>query len=186
VNFTNAKFDKFMNEHWDTLELRFHGNRRVANGFLKMLGAILREAWDKQKWETAEQNLEHVFAAEIDPKLGEVQIGPVVMLSEFKFRRPAFQVRLGKKLPRSKQPAPTFEPRDVLDEIAYAILRASSLGWLKMCAGHLKGWHCPTPYLVAHEGRTRFCYEHCGDVAKADAKRKSEQRIKAQKGKKTR
>jgi hypothetical protein len=173
VNFRSQKLKQFVDKHWDTLRLRFHENKPRATVFLHDLGTVLRDAWDKGKWETAEQNLERIFAAQDDTELrslkpGEVRILPLIKHAEL-FQRPAFKVRLGRKLPRSGNPDPVFEPRDVLDEIAYAIMRAGSLGFLKTCEGQLNGWKCPTPYIVADEGRRRFCYESCGDQAKAEA-----------------
>jgi hypothetical protein len=173
------KLDRFMDKHWDSLKTRFDGDRLVAREFLRHLGSILRDAWDTGKWDTAEENLESVFAAPDKRKLsdelhsmkpGEGRMGPVTSISAMKlFRRPAFKIHLGKRLPKNKPPLPTFEPRDVLDEIAYAILRASSLGLLKTCEGKRRGWGCIQPYLVADEGRRRFCYALCGELAKQEA-----------------
>jgi len=57
-----------------------------------------------------------------------------------------------------------FKRRDVLDEIAYAILVASRRGLLRMCKGsEHKDWNCQTPFLVADEGRRRYCYGACGE-----------------------
>lgn len=58
-----------------------------------------------------------------------------------------------------------FKRRDVLDEIAYAILVASRRGYLKVCKGHAKHpeWNCQTPFLVADEGRRGYCYGACGE-----------------------
>jgi hypothetical protein len=175
------KLARFIDKHWDSLQLRFNGDRAVATRFLQSLGTVLRDAWDPRKRETAEQNIENIFAADseirelTDLKPGEARMGPVTTISALKrkqlFERPAFKCLLGQKLSRNKQPMPTFEPRDVLDEIAYAILRAGSLGLLKTCEGERKEWGCKTPYLVADEGRRRFCYEFCGDYAKAEAKK---------------
>jgi len=170
------KLGRFMDKHWDSLQERFEGDRTVATQFLADLAFVLRDAWDKGKWDPAEQNLERIFAAHPgiselrDLKLGESRIGPIS--KPRRFERPAFKVRLGHKIPRNNQPTPIFEPRDVLDEIAYAVLRAGSLGLLKICEGKSKGWSCTTPYVVADEGRRRFCYETCGDQAKAEAKKK--------------
>jgi len=179
VNFRSKKLERFVNDYWNSLQLRFYGDKDAATKFLQNLGMVLRDAWDKGKWETAEPTLERIFAAHRDPlevhglKPGEGRILPLMTLSEMKraelFQRPAFKIRLGRKLPRSGNPEPVFEPRDVLDEIAYAIMRAGSLGLLKTCEGKLNGWKCPTPYIVADEGRRRFCYESCGDQAKAEA-----------------
>lgn len=71
------------------------------------------------------------------------------------------QVRLG---------SAQIEPRDLLDRIAFAILRASECGLLRACRGREKGWKCPTPYLVADEKRRVYCYMSCGDEAKSQAK----------------
>jgi hypothetical protein len=186
VNFRSQRLTNFVNDNWDTLRLRFQEDKPKAKSFLKNLGTALRDAWDKAKWETVEQNLERIFAAQDDTDLrrlkpGEAQISPLMTIAEMRrmelFRRPAFKVRLGRKLPRSGNPEPAFEPRDVLDEIAYAIMRAGSLGLLKTCEGQLNGWKCPTPYVIADEGRRRFCYESCGDEAKA----KAPSRIKSRK-----
>lgn len=58
-----------------------------------------------------------------------------------------------------------FKRRDVLDEIAYAILVASKRGLLRMCKGHIDHpeWNCQTPFLVADEGRRKYCYGACGE-----------------------
>lgn len=177
VNFHSAKLDRFVDDHWHSLQLRFGGDKSAARTFLENLGMVLREAWDQAKWETAEQNLERIFAAQ-PGETGDWNTGisPLLSLGQMKraelFLRPAFKIRLGRKLSRTKEPGPSFEPRDVLDEVAHAILRAGSLGLLRMCEGKKKGWRCPTPYVVADEGRRRFCYEACGDQAKAEAKKK--------------
>lgn len=64
-----------------------------------------------------------------------------------------------------------IEPRDLLDRIAIAILKASERGLLRLCQGHKQGWACPTPYLLADEKRRVYCYMRCGDEAKSLAKR---------------
>ena len=65
-----------------------------------------------------------------------------------------------------------IEPRDFLDRIAIAILKASERDLLRTCEGHKQGWQCPTPYLVADEKRRVYCYMNCGDEAKSQAKLK--------------
>ena len=55
-----------------------------------------------------------------------------------------------------------YRRRDVLDDIAYAILVAARRGLLKECEGHKRGWRCPQRWLVADEKRRRFCYLECG------------------------
>jgi len=166
--FVNSrKLDEFM---------RLHKNfRPVPKEFLQSLGVVLRDAWDKDKWDGVEETFEQLFAdqkAEIirGMKPGEVRAGLTS-----RFERAAFTIRLGKG-------QPVFEPRDVLDEIAYAILRAASLGLLKTCEGKLKGWPCRTPFVVADEGRRRFCYETCGDQAKAEAKKNPKKQHPRRKG----
>lgn len=123
----------------------------------------LREAWDKGKWDTAAENLEHILAG-YPREANKAMPSSGQWPNEYTpYLRSAFQIQLGHE-------QPTFEPRDVLDQSAYAILRASALSLLKKCEGK-KNWNCITPYLVADEGRRRYCYGTCGDEAKAEAKR---------------
>jgi hypothetical protein len=75
-----------------------------------------------------------------------------------------------KELRQVKLGGAQIEPRDLFDEIALAILKASGRGLLRMCQGHKQGWLCSTPYLVADEKRRVYCYSHCGDEAKSRAK----------------
>ena len=165
--FVNLRHDigmkKFMDDHRGNL-------RSWPKKYLLELARVLRELWDTAKRETAEYNLEQIFAA---PPEAEMAPGEIRRITAFEkaFQHPAFRIRLGKDSPR-------FEPRDVLDEIAYAIVHAAENNLLKTCEGSLRGWPCPTPKLVADEGRRRFCYGSCGDQAKAEAKRKSERRKK--------
>lgn len=58
-----------------------------------------------------------------------------------------------------------FRRRDVLDDIAYALLVALRRGYLKVCKGHARHpeWNCQTPFLVADEGRRDYCYGACGE-----------------------
>lgn len=105
----------------------------------------LRKAWNKSERELAERRLEEIFSV------------------RGHYKHTAFQIRLG-------YDRPVFEPRDLLDRIAFVILKASKCGFLRMCQGHEQGWQCPTPYLVADEKRRVYCYMSCGDEAKSRAK----------------
>src|SRR5215475_11145514 len=67
VNFRRKKLERFVNDNWNSLQLRFDGDKDTATKFLQNLGMVLRDAWDKGKWETAEQTLERIFAAHSDP-----------------------------------------------------------------------------------------------------------------------
>jgi hypothetical protein len=131
--------------------------------FLRDLGIALREAWDEKKWDTAAENLEQIFADQKGAILSAMKPGIYPGLPS-PFERPAFRIRIG-------HADPVFEPRDALDKIAHTILQASHHGLLKMCEGHRRGWDCPTPFLVADEERRKFCFNGCGDKAKAEAKR---------------
>jgi hypothetical protein len=79
---------------------------------------------------------------------------------------------LGGQLYRGSGEIVVGQIRDELDLIADVILRASQSGRLRICEGHENGWDCPTPYLVADEGRRTHCYMQCG----AEAKRRSKLR----------
>jgi hypothetical protein len=75
-----------------------------------------------------------------------------------------------KELRQVKLGSTQLEPRDLFDKIALVILKASERGLLRTCKGHKHDWPCPTPYLVADEGRRVYCYSRCGDEAKSRAK----------------
>jgi hypothetical protein len=78
-----------------------------------------------------------------------------------------------------------FQERDVLDGIARALFEASSRGYLRVCEGSMKGWHCANPYLVANKGRRTHCYRTvdglpgCCDRTKAESMRRSRARRRA-------
>lgn len=154
------------------------GQESRAVDWLRGLAMALQEAWDPRTHETAAHNLEQIFAdlypesvtryiRQLEKGRGISKLSTGAKKFE-KFERSAFKVRMGSD-------RPVFEARDILDEIGYAILRASSLGLLRKCKGAVAGWPCKTPFLVADERRRRYCYETCGNLAKAKnrmAKRK--------------
>ena len=148
--------------------------------FLRDVGRCLRDAWNPATWDTAERTIDEVFRGYLKDILEEQSRGlkpgeaRILDMALAIFEHPAFRNRLGAK------DSPIFKSRDKLDNIAYAILQASEHGLLRKCEGYTnalegrkgwEGWVCPTPFLVADEGRTRFCYESCGRQAKAVAKK---------------
>jgi hypothetical protein len=66
-----------------------------------------------------------------------------------------------------------FKRRDVLDEIAYAVLVAKGRELLRVCKGYRTHpeWNCQMRYLVANELRTEYCYGGCGERNQAEAAR---------------
>jgi hypothetical protein len=150
----------------------------LSEQYLRAVGESLRSAWDKTKWESVGEQIEEIFRGYRKDILDSLKPGEALVLpldsAVTAFAPPALRCLLGVK------DSPIFKPRDELDKIAYAILQASQHGLLRMCEGHRnalegrkgwEGWVCPTPFLVADEGRTRFCYESCGKHAKAVAKK---------------
>lgn len=135
-------------------KLRAEIRQKLEGKRFKKWALRLRKAWDKP--EEAKGVLEAVFSPK---RLSRRNVSR----GESGARSP-FQIRSGRGV--------RFEPRDDLDRIAYAILQASERGLLRICRGHKQGWDCPTPYLVADEGRRVYCYMRCGDEAKLRAKRK--------------
>lgn len=157
------------------------GQESIAENWLRGLARVLQQAWDPRTHEAAAHNLEQIFA-DLYPESMTRYIrhlekggGLAQMSNRAKgFERSAFKVRIGSD-------RPVFEARDLLDEIGYAILRASSLGLLRKCKGAVAGWPCRTPYLVADERHRRYCYETCANLAKAknrEAKRLKQKRKK--------
>jgi hypothetical protein len=84
--------------------------------------------------------------------------------------RPAVELVPYKKSRKSVNFFFRFKRRDVLDEIAYAVLIASKRGLLRFCKGRKEHpeWDCQMPYLVANEARTRYCYGACGERNQAE------------------
>jgi hypothetical protein len=136
--------------------VRSHTSLRLTPKKAAIRAFQLRKAWIPASREFAERLLEEIFAA---PRASVTsspdRYAPI--------ERAAFKIRLGHS-------RPVFAPRDLLDRIAFAILRASERGLLRTCRGHKRKWNCPTPYLVADENRRVYCYEQCGDIAKSQAK----------------
>ena len=151
------------------------GQASQAQDWLRRLARVLQEAWDPRTHDTAAHNLEQIFTdlypESITRYIRQLEkSGGIGKLSNQakRLERSAFKIRMGSD-------RPVFEARDVLDEIGYAILHASSLGLLRKCKGAAAGWQCKTPFLVADERRRHYCYETCGNLAKAKnrtAKRK--------------
>jgi hypothetical protein len=160
----------FIREYQRDLHLDVTSNNEKV---VAMRSKQLREAWSTSNHEFAEQKLEEIFsdyrADRWDEEKRCLVSGqpPRTALTDRQTpaERPAFKVRLG----HSK---PMFEPRDLLDQIAFAILKASERGLLRKCRGHQRGWQCPMPFLVADEKRRVYCYSRCGDEAKSRAKYK--------------
>jgi hypothetical protein len=166
VNLTQAKMRDFLRQHHSDIRPRLQREDRLYE-----IALNLRQAWDKAKWFAVDETLEEIFQGRKEQNLRELPAGiiePEWLIDD----RPAFEIRLGSAKPVPKR-------RDLIDEIAFAILRASSLKLLKMCKGRTHNWPCLTPYLVADEKRRRYCYMGCGDQAKSQAKAEWHQRKKA-------
>jgi hypothetical protein len=160
----------FIREYQRDLHLDVTSNNEKA---VAVRSQQLRKAWSKSDPEFVEKQLEDIFSDYRSDLWDEARRGLVPgeslrTASTDRYtsnKRPAFKVRLG----HSK---PVFEPRDLLDRIAFAILKASERGLLRKCRGHQRGWQCPMPFLVADEKRRVYCYSRCGDEAKSRAKYK--------------
>jgi hypothetical protein len=146
------QFQKYCKELSEpTAAFRTKQNKVNAKKIISYWVLALRGAWDRRNSKQTKQVFENLLSA----RRLSVWGAP--------FGRAAFQFHLGYS-------HPVFEPRDLLDWVAYTILQASKRGLLRMCQGHKEGWNCPTPYLVADEKRRVYCYMHCGNEAKSKAK----------------
>ncbi len=152
-------------------------NRKTAKDFLRDHGADIRchrnLLWIagelRQAWPSGDQERAEMILHELLISTRVVNFGGQPMQayggSDKPFDYPAFRFKLNKG-------RPVFQRRDILDEIAEVILRASGRGLLKMCWGHRRRWRCLTPFLVADEKRRVYCYMRCGDESKRRAKLK--------------
>ena len=154
---TRLKAQQFLWDYADDIRPSCRSVQR-----LQFLKNSLRDAWGRR---AADGPLfsEDIIEAIFFESTAKVINGRVCRVDEGKVGRPAFKARIGRA-------QPVFERRDVLDDIAYTILKASAHGRLRQCKGSKQGWRCPTPYLVADEKRRAYCYMGCGDEAKRLAK----------------
>lgn len=135
----------------------------------------LRSAWTHKTydgWLDAEKTLRGILFSVRVAQFGRgvVTVDHGTPEREDIWARPAVELAPYRKSRKQVNFFFRFKRRDVLDEIAYAILVALRRGYLKMCKGHTKHpeWNCQTPFLVADEGRRDYCYGACGEKTQSE------------------
>ncbi len=147
-----ARFSDFLREYSHDIRPVFRNVRRLV-----LISRSLRDAWGNDAAFSTDI-IEGIF---FETTVRVINGRPYHVASDSDpFSHPAFKVRLGES-------ELVFKRRDVLDDIAHAILKASARGLLRKCRGHQRGWDCPTPLLVADEKRRVYCYMRCGDHSKS-------------------